>query len=45
MSELAWFLAGHEGPGLVPGAIAVIDAGTAAGVAPGHLVGTFTPGR
>ena len=43
VSELAWFLAGHDGPGLVPGAIAVIAAGTDAGLSPGGIVDGFSP--
>lgn len=45
VSELAWFLSGHDGPGLVPGAISVIEAGTDAGLSPGHLVNGFNPRR
>lgn len=45
VSELAWFLAGHDGPGLAPAAIAIIEAGTDAGVSPGHLRNGFTPKR
>ncbi len=45
VSELAWFLAGHDGPGLVPGAIAVIEAGTDAGLSPGRVVDDFRPYR
>jgi phosphohistidine phosphatase len=45
VSELAWFLAGHDGPGLVPAAIAVIDAGTDGGLSPGHVVDGFSPTR
>lgn len=43
VSELVWFLAGHDGPGLVPGAVAVVEAGTDAGISPGHIAGGFSP--
>jgi phosphohistidine phosphatase len=45
VSELAWFLAGHDGPGLGTAAIAVIETGTDGGLSPGHVVDGFSPHR
>jgi phosphohistidine phosphatase len=43
VSQLARFLSADEGPGLVPAAIAVIEAGTAGGVSPGDLADGHSP--
>jgi phosphohistidine phosphatase len=42
VSELVWYLAGHDGPHLVPGAVAVLEAGTDVGLSPGRAVAGFT---